>query len=104
MTGTPRQEELVGLQAVKTHIFSSMGPWLRRTDTVTCLAHRFQKDKQLLQAAGTNKDTETDQTGEANTAVLTATGAAHTPLAATHAAATTAAAMAAALTALLFAL
>ena len=47
MTGSLSPREAFGLQAVHTHVFTSMGPWLRRTDTPRCLAHRFKRDLTL---------------------------------------------------------
>ncbi|KAL8273158.1 hypothetical protein Esti_002916 [Eimeria stiedai] len=44
MTGSLTRSEALGLHAVPTRVFASMGPWIRRTDTPRCLSHRFRRD------------------------------------------------------------
>lgn len=81
LTGTlPPHEASSGLQALHVHVFVSMGPWLRRTDTPRCLAHRFQRDLTISSTEGLRLSSAPLLGGNAPALSAAATSACHVGL------------------------
>lgn len=86
MTGSLSMSERIGLRVVHTRVFSSFGPWLRRTDTPRCLAKRFKKDLRLLQREVPEGSSPATPKGQASAATHYAAAARALPIAAVAAA------------------